>query len=61
MNSELGENMGDSSSLMKDIIVHENDLTDQAKSRFSDHDDILDAFELNRRSILENDQMTTCL
>jgi hypothetical protein len=52
------EDAVDSPSLMNDIILHENDLTEQAKRQFDYHNDILRAFDLNRRSILENNQLT---
>ncbi|CAF1391486.1 unnamed protein product [Adineta steineri] len=46
--------------LLDDIILHENDLTEEAKSCFGYHSKILHAFELYRRSILCNEHMT-CL
>ncbi|CAF1031339.1 unnamed protein product [Adineta steineri] len=46
-------------SLLDDIILHENDLTEKAKSCFGYHSKILHAFELYRRSILSNEHMTS--
>src|SRR5579871_2284393 len=45
-------------SLMNDIIFHEDDLTEEAKNQFDYHTEILRAFELDRRSIFNNDQIT---
>jgi hypothetical protein len=44
--------------LLDDVVLHENDLSEQAKSRFSYHGKILSAFELYRQSILRNEHMT---
>jgi hypothetical protein len=52
------EDAVDSPSLLNDIILHENDLTEQAKRQFGYHTDIFRAFELYRRSILENNRLT---
>lgn len=44
--------------VLDDTILHENDLTEQAKSRFSYHGDILRGFESYRQSILRNECLT---
>lgn len=50
--------MDGSPSLMSDVTLHENDLSEQAQHQFTYHGEILRVFELYRRSVLENDQMT---
>ncbi|CAF2627771.1 unnamed protein product [Rotaria sp. Silwood2] len=45
-------------SLLSDIILHENDLTEQAKNQFSYHDKIWRGFESYRQSILRNQYLT---
>ena len=44
--------------LLDDTILHENDLTEQAKSCFSYHGEILRGFESYRQSILRNEYLT---
>ena len=45
--------------LVNDIILHEDDLTEQAKKQFEYHTKVLDMFEQNRRHIIENDQISS--
>ncbi|CAF3223663.1 unnamed protein product [Rotaria socialis] len=58
MSAELDEVIQINTPLLNDITLHENDLTEEAKNRFSYHKDILEAFELCRRTILENYLLT---
>jgi hypothetical protein len=44
--------------LLQDIILHENDLTEEAKSRFSYHGEVLHGFDLYRRSVVRNNHLT---
>ncbi|CAF1402865.1 unnamed protein product [Rotaria sp. Silwood1] len=44
--------------LLCDIILHENDLTEQAKNQFSFHDKIWRGFESYRQSILRSQYLT---
>ncbi|CAF0978480.1 unnamed protein product [Rotaria sordida] len=41
-----------------DTVLHEDDLTEQAKNRFGYHSDILRTFESYRQSVLRNDYIT---
>jgi hypothetical protein len=44
--------------LLDDIILHEDDLTEEAKDKFDYHTKILDKFKQHRRHVLENDQLS---
>lgn len=46
-------------SLLNDIILHENDLTEQAKEHFSYHSEVLNVFESYRQNILRDEHMTS--
>ena len=45
--------------LLDNIILHENDLTEQAKQHFSYHSEVLHAFESYRRNLLREEHMTS--
>lgn len=58
MNSTSDEvNMGHAQ-LLQDIILHEDDLTEEAKNEFSYHDKVLHGFDLYRRSVVCNNHLT---
>ncbi|CAF2643266.1 unnamed protein product [Rotaria sp. Silwood2] len=44
--------------LLNDIILHDDDLSDEAKSQFSFHKDILHAYNLDRLRIIQNHKLT---
>ncbi|CAF1249265.1 unnamed protein product, partial [Rotaria sordida] len=48
----------DHSTTLNDTILHEDDLTEQAKKHFPYHSDIFRAFESYRQSVLRNEHMT---
>ncbi|CAF1258182.1 unnamed protein product [Rotaria sordida] len=48
----------DHSTILNDTILHEDDLTEQAKKHFPYHSDIFRAFESYRQSVLRNEHMT---
>ena len=58
MSIKSDDNTGDHPALLDDIILNEDDLTEEAKNQFGYHTEILDAFQRNRRAILENDQLS---
>jgi hypothetical protein len=58
MSTKSDEATNENPSLLDNIILHENDLSEQAKSYFKYHGQILRAFELYRRSILCNEHIT---
>ena len=58
MSASSSEIVMDHPILVDDIILHEEDLTKEAKSQFKYHTNILDMFEQNRRAVLENDQIS---
>jgi hypothetical protein len=59
MSTKPDESVVDQSvALLSDIILHEYDLSEEAKNQFEYHTKILDALEQNRRSTLENDQIS---
>lgn len=51
--------MVDEYSLMNDIDLQDDDLTDETKSIFTYHTNVLRNFQLYRRSILSNDLLTS--
>jgi hypothetical protein len=48
----------DCSQLIEDVILHEDDLNTQGKMQFPYHREILGAFQLYRRTLLENEKLT---
>jgi hypothetical protein len=58
MSVESNNIVVDHPALLDDIILHEDDLTEEAKNQFDYHTKILDAFKQNRRHVLENDQLS---
>jgi hypothetical protein len=46
-------------SLLDDLMLNENDLTEEAKTRFTYHTDILNAFEAYRQRILYDGTLTS--
>src|SRR5579871_5076991 len=48
----------ETSTLLNNIILHENDLTGKARNYFSYHKEILHIFKLNRHNIVNNEQLT---
>jgi hypothetical protein len=58
MSAESNEVAVDHPALLDDIILHEDDLTEEAKEKFDYHTKILDTFKQHRRHVLENDQLS---
>jgi hypothetical protein len=58
MSAESNEVAVDHPALLDDIILHEDDLTEEAKDKFDYHTKILDTFKQHRRHVLENDQIS---
>ena len=50
--------MSENSALVANIILHEEDLSEEAKCEFKYHKKVLDVFEQNRRIVLENDEIS---
>ncbi|CAF4103313.1 unnamed protein product [Rotaria sp. Silwood2] len=48
----------DHSTILNDTILHEDDLTEQAKKHFPYHSDIFRTFESYRQSVLRNEHIT---
>jgi hypothetical protein len=51
-------NSGDSLVLRTDIVLSEDDLSEEAKAQFSYHTEILNAFQLSARNILANNRLS---
>jgi hypothetical protein len=58
MSVESNNIVVDHPALLDDIILHEDDLTEEAKNQFDYHTKILDTFKQHRRHVLENDQLS---
>lgn len=58
MDTKPNEVIANQPILLEDVILHEDDLTENAKSRFGYHRDILYAFELHRRLVLGSTEIT---
>ena len=58
MSAKSNDIVVDHPALLDDIILHEDDLTEEAKDQFDYHTKILDTFKQHRRHVLENDQLS---
>ncbi|CAF0866928.1 unnamed protein product [Rotaria sordida] len=58
MSTTSNQTTNDHSSILDDTVLHEDDLTEQAKNQFGYHSDILRTFELYRQSVLRNEYIT---
>ena len=57
MSLKCSEGVVEHCKLIDDIILHEADLTEEAKRQFNYHTKILDIFQQNRRHVLINDKI----
>jgi hypothetical protein len=57
MSAKSAEVVADHQTLIDDIILHEDDLSEEAKSQFDYHTKILDIFKQHRSHVLKNDKI----
>jgi hypothetical protein len=58
IHAEDTSNSGDFHVLRTDIVLSDDDLSEEAKAQFSYHTEILNAFQLNARNILANNRIS---
>ncbi|CAF2972448.1 unnamed protein product [Rotaria sp. Silwood2] len=58
MNTRSDQTTKDDSTKLNDTVLHEDDLTEQAKNQFSYHSDIFRTLESYRQSVLHNVHIT---